>query len=732
MAEPRRTNKTLYGLPQQPPVRARALGCFPLYLFQAIALMLLAVMALFSLPGVAKSARGHGSRWLVDISQLETYSLTDKRNYYINQLERLMESRLILADAPPSAENQLRQEAYELLQDGARRAGLTVLLKLLEQDPAHLVARWHVAELFLQFGQFEKALFHFDKLLDQAPLFSRGYLSRAQIWLKLKDFETAFSDFHLAMTTHNLLESDHLKAFAGAIESGARRADLTEVVISLNRARDLGDRISQQPEVHVDLLRNQQLLKETYSEWTALYGLDSAPETRGGQLLNDAFELVRQGEASAAFDLLFQADRSGIFSSRQASALEQRTYARLLAIAADWANRRSEILNFLQKGDIHHLSLTHRVVLAYATLTDGCAAQAEMTLLSPEGKLLDTKAVGPEEAAAYYLSLVDIAIHAGDEPRAKTAAHLLTQITRSPDFGLQLGKIALENAWELPTLHALRELITITSPADYLRQPQAWTTLLETMAALSVRTEELAQADELLDDAQTLVPGWQMAGKRGQVALYMGRIEDTASALQDALGHAREQRRTKPFTATQKADYARLYFDLASFSALHNDWRNTYLYLLRDWAVSKDPALIGPAYMLLTHSTAPRFDADLWFSVINTELRRMELSYEEQEAYAAHLLALARTLRNTSNFEGALQAYELALILWPTDLLSVEAADTALLNGDPSKALELVSHLKAQASPAAPITAILCEVNKRTGHEDTAIYCKPTLPASNL
>ena len=663
-----------------------------------------------------------------DISALNTYSRSEQRAFYINQLEDVMESRQVLTDF-----NAVLWKGATLVTvaDNSEYE-LDELLSFLEAEPDHLVVRWYVAERYARLGQIQNALPHFEQLLSQAPLFSRGYLSRAQLWVERENYDLAFADFRLALNTHQLLESDHLNAYAGALQAGARRSDLMDVVISLNQARNLGKRIQHLPKVQVNLLRHQQQLKETFTNWYALYGLDSAPKTRGGQLLSKAFDLMWQGEAAQTFDLLFTANRSGIFSSRQASALEQRTYARLLALSAVWANKLEDLQTFLQKGAVNRLGLMHRVVLAYAGFATGCAAEAELSLLSPEGKLLDTKAVGQEEAAAYYLSVIDLAIHAGDLARSQTAARLLVQITQSPDFGLQLAKMGLENGWESPALTTLQELLRVTTSVDYARQPQTWTALFVAMADLSLRTEQLEQAKRLLKEAHALSPTWQISAKRGQVALQLGQIHEASKTLQGALGQAREARRSIPFTPTQKTDYARLYFDLASFSALHNDWHNTFIYLLRDWSISRDPALIAPAYILLSQSTASDQQASEWYNVVEAHLKEAELTQNERVSYALQLLVLARILRDQQDQSVTLQIYTLVLELYPSELLRMEAAQAALQLEQPFWALQTMRPLQEQARPSSSINGILCQASKRLKHLQTSQYCKQRLPQALL
>ncbi len=224
--------------------------------------------------------------------------------------------------------------AYRLLAEGRREEALVELDKLLEHHPNHLVARWQNIQLLIALNRPEAAIEQLDILQAQVPTFSRGYLTLGHLHMNSGEYTQAFNDFKLAIETGKLLPSDRNDALAGGAEAAIKIGKTQEALNALDALYELGVATPRQRLIRADLLRNFNQFEEARKEWEALAQLDSVPETQRTAILNEAFLLIEQGEDEEAYQSLRRAEKNGLFSGRQSTALEQRTFARALAASA--------------------------------------------------------------------------------------------------------------------------------------------------------------------------------------------------------------------------------------------------------------------------------------------------------------------------------------------------------------------------------------------------------------
>ncbi|EEA96603.1 tetratricopeptide repeat protein [Pseudovibrio sp. JE062] len=651
------------------------------------------------------------------------YTNAQKDAYYISLLKDRQDSQSLLQSKWRDYRSYpLLDLAYRLLAEGRTEAALRELDELLKQDPDHLVARWQKVQLLIGLNRPLAAIDQLETLQTLAPAFSRGYLSLGHLQMLTAEYAEAFDDFRLAIETGKLLPSDREEALAGAAEAAIRLGKTKEALHALNILRELGAATPRQRLIRADLLRNFNQLEEARSEWDELSKLDNAPRTQRTAILNEAFLLLEQGKDEDAYRLLLRGEMNGLFTGRQSSALEQRTFARALSAAALNSGHLDELLAFLLPGRIDLLGLSTRVQLAYALVKKGSSAEAEMALLTADGRILDTKASGPEEAANYYLALADIAIRAGDDARAVTAGRLLIKLTRSPEYGLQLSKVALANGWETQAINALVELRAITQFTDRQKSPEAWVELLQTLSDLARRAGDLDLANEVLKEAEALMPNWRITAKRGQVALLSNKHRIASAVLQDALARAKRARAAGAFNENDKKAYARLLFDLAAVSATNEDWTSTLDYLIADWKLQPDPTLVLPAYLMLKESTAKDVTANMWLNYVFAYTNTANLTIESKEMYAASFLSLARLLKTEDQPEEAQRMYRQSLRLNPAVETRLEAAYLALQLNHPRRALMLVQKLD-QTKNIDAIMAIKCEAYRSLGRNLEALAC---------
>ncbi|SDR03125.1 tetratricopeptide repeat protein [Pseudovibrio sp. Tun.PSC04-5.I4] len=652
-----------------------------------------------------------------------TYTSQQKADYYISVLRDRQDSQSLLRSTWRDYRSYpLLDLTYRLLAEGRTEEALKELDQLLDYDPDHLIARWQKIHLLINLNRIMAAIDQLEILQSQAPAFSRGYLALGNLHMLAGDNVQAFNDFRLAIETGKLLESDREQALAGAAEAALKLGKTEEALNSLNILRELGRATPRQRLIRADLLRNLNQLEEAKAEWEALSKLDNAPQTQRSAILNQAFLLLERGDDAQAYELLLKGEKSGLFKGRQASALEQRTFARALAASALNSDHLNELLAFLETGRIDFLGLSSRVQLAYALLKKGSSAEAEMALLTSDGRLLDTKSSGPEEAANYYLSLADIAIRAGDDARAVTAGRLLIKLTRSPEYGLQLSNLALNNGWESAAIGALVELRAITEIADQRNSPEAWVELLQALSDLARRAGDLDLANEVLKEAEVLMPNWRITAKRGQVALLSNKRRVAAAVLNDALARANKSRETKEFNENDKKTYARLLFDLAAVSAANEDWDNALDFLIADWKVEPDPTLILPAYLILKESTSKDVTPQRWLNYVFAHTNTASLSKESKQMFAAAFLSLARVLKASGDLSNASKMYSQTLKLNGTSAARLEAAYLALQLRHPERALMLIMKMD-RSRYQGPIMAIECEAYRALGRNQDALQC---------
>lgn len=651
------------------------------------------------------------------------YTLQQKDEYYISLLKDRQDSQSLLQSTWRDYRSYpLLDLAYRLLAKGRNEAALKELDELLKQDPNHLVARWQKIQLLIGLNRPIAAIDQLEILQSQAPAFSRGYLSLGHLQMLTGEYAEAFDDFRLAIETGKLLPSNREEALAGAAEAAIKLGKTKEALQALNILRELGAATPRQRLIRADLLRNFNQLEEARSEWDELSKLDNAPRTQRTAILNDAFLLLEQGKDEEAYRLLLRGEMNGLFTGRQSSALEQRTFARALAASALNSGHLDELLTFLNPGRIDQLGLSTRVQLAYALVKKGSSAEAEMALLTADGRILDTKASGPEEAANYYLALADIAIRAGDDARAVTAGRLLIKLTRSPEYGLQLSMLALNNGWETQAINALVELRAITQFTDQQKSPEAWVELLQTLSDLARRAGDLDLANQVLKEAETLMPNWRITAKRGQVALLSNHHRIASAVLQDALARAQRARADGAFNENDKKAYARLLFDLAAVSATNEDWTSTLDYLIADWKLQPDPTLVLPAYLMLKESTAEGITARMWLNYVFSYTNTANLSEESKDMFATAFLSLARLLKTEGQLQEAVKMYRQSLRLAPTAETRLEAAYLALELNHPKRALMLLQQLD-QTQNTDAILAIRCEAYRVLDRNLEALTC---------
>ncbi len=651
------------------------------------------------------------------------YTDAQRDAYYLGLLQDRQDSQLILQSKWRDYRSMpLLDLSYRLLAMGRTQEALKELSTLLRHDPEHLVARWEKIQVLISLGRSFTAIEQLEILQAQAPAFSRGYLALGHLHMFTGEYSQAFADFRLAIETGKLLATDREVALAGAAEAAIKINRPREALNALNILRELGAANPAQRLVRADLLRNLNQLEEAQSEWEALSKLDNAPVTQRTAILNRAFLLMEQGKDGEAYAVLRRGDRNGLFSGRQASALEQRTFARALAASAVNSGHLEELLRFLEAGRIDFLDLSSRVLLAYALAKSDSSAEAEMALLTSDGKLLDTKASGPEERANYYLALADIAIRAGDDARAVTAGRLLIQLTRSPEYGLQLSKLALSNGWESAAIGALVELRAITKLTDRQKAPEAWVELLQALSDLARRAGDLELANQVLKEAEALMPNWRISAKRGQVALLNARYRVASAVLHDALARADRERAAGSFNANDHIAYARLLFDLAAVSAGNEDWSNALLYLIADWKVQPDPALILPAYLMLKESNARGVTPRNWIVHVFAYTNSASLSVKDKRLFARALLSLARILKANGDLREAVLMYRQSVKLDNQPDAVLEAGHLALELGQPTRALRLVRQLD-QTQNRDAIAAIRCEAYGALGRNLEVLAC---------
>ncbi len=662
------------------------------------------------------------------------YTFRQKDEYYISLLKDRQDSQSLLQNTGRNHRSgRLLNLAYRLLAEGRNKAALKELDELLKQDPGHLVARWQTIRLLIGLNRPVAAISQLEMLQSQAHAFSRGYLSLGHLQMLTGEYEEAFGDFRLAIETGRLLPDDRAEALAGAAEAAIRLGKTKEALRALNILRELGAVPPGQRFTRTDLLRSTSQLEEARREWDELSRLNNAPRTRRTAILNEAFLLLEQGNDEDAYRMLLRNEMNGLFAGRQSSALEQRTFARALAASALGAGHLDELLAFLNPGRIDLLRLSTRVQLAYALAKKGNSAEAEKALLTKDGRILDTKASGPEETANYYLTLADIAIRAGDDARAVTAGRLLIRLTRSPDYGLQLSKLALSNGWEAQAINALAELRAITRFTDQQKSPEAWAELLQTFSDLARRAGELDLANDVLKEAEALMPNWRITAKRGQVALLSNKDRVASAVLQDAFARARKARLESAFNENDKKAYARLLFDLAVLCATKKDWTSTLDYLIATWNLQPDPALVLPAYLILKKSTLQVVSARMWLSHVISYINTASLSDKSKDRFAIAFLALARLLKTAGQLQESEKMYHQSLQLAPTAETRLEVAYLALELNHPKRALMLLQQLDQTRNTDA-IMAIRCAAYRVLDENLETMTCaqqEPQAPPMN-
>ncbi|GHB34348.1 hypothetical protein GCM10007094_24350 [Pseudovibrio japonicus] len=640
------------------------------------------------------------------------YTTTQKNAYYNSLLKDRQDSQSVLQSTLRDYRTYpLLDLAYRLLAEGRTEEALEELDELLEHHPEHLVARWQKIQLLIGLNRPLAAIEQLAILQSQAPAFSRGYLTLGQLHMLSGDYTLAFDDFRLALETGKLLPSDRAEALAGAAEAAIKLDKNQEALNALNGLLELGAATPRQRLIRADLLRNFNQLDEARSEWEALSKLDNAPQTQRTAILNEAFLLIEQGEDAQAYDLLLDAERNGLFTGRQSTALEQRTFARALAASALNSGHLEELLTFLNPSRIDQLGLASRVQLAYALAKKGSSAEAEQALLTSDGKILDTKAFAPEEAANYYLALTDIALRAGDEARAATAARLLNNLTRSPEYALQLSQLAQSHGWENGAINTLLELRDMTEQQDRETAADAWADLLLALSELARRAGDLTLADEALREAAQLVPSWRTTALRGRIALLANDNGDASALFQQALIDAKEARANKPFNDNETEAYARLLFDLASVSAANQDWNTALKYLIDDWMLDPDPTLVLPAYLMLKEEDTPDDQAaHQWLENVFDYVDSTDLTDDDKDMFAVAFLALARVQKSAGDLQDADKSYTQSMQLDPEPDAILETAYLSLQLSNPERALSLVDTLD-QPQYADATMAIRCQAH---------------------
>lgn len=653
----------------------------------------------------------------------EPYTNAQKDAYYTSLLKDRQDSQSALQSRLQDYRTYpLLDLAYRLLAEGRPEDALKELDELLASHPNHLIARWQKIQTLVALDRPDAAIEQLNILQSQAPAFSRGYLSLGYLYTLKGSYQLAFDSFRRALETGKLLQSDRANALAGSAEAAIKLGNTEEALNTLNSLYDLGVATPQQRLARADLLRNSNQVEEAQREWVALSQLDSAPETQRTATLNEAFFLMEQGEDEEAYQLLLTAERNGMFSGRQSTALEQRTFARALAASALTSGHLDELLAFLSTGRIDLLGLSSRVQLAYVLAKKGSSAEAEKALLTSDGKILETKASSPEEAANYYLALVDIALRAGDDARAATASRLLIEMTRSPEYVLQLSMLAQNNGWQSAAISSLVQLRAITEPSEREKAPEAWAKLLQELSELSQRAGDLAFADEVLKEAEALTPSWRITAKRGALALLSDNTSLASALLHDAHARAKLARSTEVFSETDKEAYAYLLFDLAALSADKKDWNTALEYLIADWTLQPDPSLVLPAYLILQESTATNTTARQWLDYVTDYTKSADLSEDERKKFASAFLSLARTQKAEGELEEADKSYIQTVRLDPIPEAVLESAYLALQLDDPSRALGLVETMDQTKHPDA-IMAIRCQAYRVLGRDIDDLSC---------
>ncbi|KZL17731.1 tetratricopeptide repeat protein [Pseudovibrio axinellae] len=650
----------------------------------------------------------------------DSYTASQKDAYYASLLKDKQDSRSFLNKTWRDYRSYpLLDLAYRLLAEGRNEEALSTLDELLQGDPDHLVARWQKIQLLISLNRPVTAVEQLKTLQSQAPAFSRGYLTLAQLYTQAGEYMQAAKNFRQALETGKLLEIDREQALEGTAEVAIKLGRTQDALQALNILIESGAGTPRHRLVRADLLRNLNQLDEARQEWQELSKLENAPQTQRTAILNEAFLLLNQGLDEEAYQLLMGAERKGLFTGRLATALEQHTFARALSASALNSGHLPELLDFLQAGKIELLGLSSRVQLAYALVKQGSSAEAEMALLTPEGKILSTKASGREEIANYYLALADISIRAGDDARALEAARLLIELTRSPEYGLRLSKLALNNGWDTAAVGILVELRSLVNEAERLKAPEAWAQMLQSLADLARRAGDLDLANEVLKEAGVLIPNWRITAKRGQIALLSNDNQAAVALLVDALNQATKARATDQFSDDDTKAYTRLLFDLAAVSAANEDWEDALKYLVADWDVQPEPTLVVPAYLMLRESTSKNVTPDMWLDYVSNYASSNNLSDESKSKYAAAFLSLARILKASGETNEASRVYSRALQLDSQPETRLESAYLALELKQPGDALVLVESL----DETDQTVAIKCEAYRALRRDGEALSC---------